>query len=48
MVMVHDPRYARGACTPQGSALCMGVAIVGLVLAAIVLSWLFGLIGLLF
>ena len=44
MAMVHDPRHARGACTPQGSALCFGVAIGGLVAAAVALSWLVGLV----
>ena len=48
MAMVHDPRHQRGTCTPQGNALCFGVAIVGLVLAAVVMSWLFGLISLFF
>ncbi|MBC7669570.1 MAG: hypothetical protein H7236_14255 [Gemmatimonadaceae bacterium] len=47
MAMVHDPRHQRGACTPQGTALCFGVAVAGLVLAAVALSWLIGLIGLL-
>ncbi|WP_426012943.1 hypothetical protein [Caulobacter sp. DWR2-3-1b2] len=46
MAMVHDPRHQRGACTPQGTALCLGVAVAGLVLAAVALSWLIGLIGL--
>lgn len=48
MTMVHDPRHQRGACTPQGTALCFGVAVAGLVLAAIVLSWFMGLFNLLF
>jgi hypothetical protein len=47
MAMVHDPRHQRGACTPQGTALCFGVAVVGLVLAAVVLSWLIGFFNLL-
>lgn len=47
MAMVHEPRHQRGTCTPQGNALCFGVAFAGLVLAAVVLSWIFGLIGLL-
>lgn len=45
MAMVHEPRHRRGACTPQGNALCFGVALGGLVLAAVVLSWLMGLVG---
>jgi len=48
MAMVHDPRHRRGACTPQGNALCFGVAIAGLVLAAVVVSWLFSLFSLSF
>jgi hypothetical protein len=46
MAMVHDPRHQRGACTPQGTALCLGTAVAGLVLAAVVLSWLISLIHL--
>ena len=46
MAMVHESRQRRGVCTPQGNALCFSVAIAGLVLFAVVLSWLFGLIGL--
>lgn len=46
MAMVHEPRHQRGACTPQGNALCFGVAVAGLVLVAVILSWLFGLVGL--
>ena len=45
MAMVHEPRHQRGICTPHGNALCFGVAIAGLVLAAIFLSWLFSLVG---
>jgi hypothetical protein len=45
--MVHEPRHKRGACTPQGNALCLGVAFAGLVIVAMMLSWLFGLIDLL-
>lgn len=48
MVMVHEPRHKRGPCTLQGNALCFGVALGGLVLAAMVLSWLISLISLLF
>jgi len=48
MAMVHGPRHTRGASSPQGSALCMGVALAGLVLAAMALNWLFGLIRLFF
>jgi hypothetical protein len=48
MAVVHDPRHPRGASTPQGTALCLGVALAGLVLAAVVLSWLMGLIDLFF
>ena len=47
MAMVHEPRRQRGVCTPQGNALCFGVSIAGLVLAAVVLSWLFSLVGIL-
>ncbi|MFZ0267346.1 hypothetical protein [Caulobacter sp.] len=46
MAMVHEPRHQRGVCTPQGNALCFGVAVVGLVLVAVILSWLFSLVGL--
>ncbi|WP_165185592.1 hypothetical protein [Caulobacter soli] len=45
MAMVHEPRHRRGVCTPQGNALCFSTAIVGLVLLAVVLSWLFGFVG---
>jgi hypothetical protein len=45
MAMVHDPRQRRGTCTPQGNALCFGVSLVGLVLVATILSWLFSLIS---
>ena len=45
MAMVHEPRHRRGVCTPQGNALCFAVSIGGLVAAAVLLSWLFGLIG---
>ena len=45
MAMVHDPRHQRTSCTPQGTALCFGVAVAGLVLAAVMLSWLIGLFG---
>jgi hypothetical protein len=44
--MVHEPRQRRGTCTPQGNALCFATAVAGLVLAAVLLSWLFGLVGL--
>jgi hypothetical protein len=47
MAMVHEPRHRRGACTPQGNALCLGVAFAGLVIVAMILTWLFGLVGLL-
>jgi len=46
MAMVHEPRHKRGACTPQGNALCLGVAFAGLVIVAMMLSWLFGLVRL--
>jgi hypothetical protein len=46
MAMVHEPRHKRGACTPQGNALCLGVAFAGLVIVAMILTWLFSLIGL--
>ncbi|WP_200941435.1 MULTISPECIES: hypothetical protein [unclassified Caulobacter] len=46
MAMVHEPRHQRGVCTPQGNALCLGVALGGLVLVAMILSWLFSLVGL--
>jgi hypothetical protein len=42
----HEPRHQRGACTPQGNALCLGVALRGLVMVAMILSWLFSLVGL--
>jgi hypothetical protein len=45
MAMVHEPRHRRGACTPQGNALCLGTAIAGLVVLAVILSWLFSLVG---
>jgi hypothetical protein len=48
MVMVHEPRHKRGPCTLQGNALCFGVALGGLVLAAMVLSWLISMVSLLF
>lgn len=47
MTMVHEPRHRRVICTPQGNALCFGVSIAGLVLLAVVISWLFSLVGLL-
>jgi hypothetical protein len=46
MAMVHEPRHQRGACTPQGNALCLAVALGGLVVVAMILSWLFSLVGL--
>ena len=45
MAMVHEPRHRRGVCTPQGNALCLATAIAGLVILAMVLSWLFSLVG---
>ena len=48
MAMVHEPRHRRGVCTPQGNALCFGVAIAGLVVLAVAIKWLFSLIGLFF
>lgn len=47
MAMVHEPRHRRAACTPQGNALCFGLSIGGLVVLAIMISWLFSLFGLL-
>jgi hypothetical protein len=47
MAMVHDPRHRRGVCTPQGNALCFAVSIVGLVIAAVAIKWLFSLVGVL-
>ncbi len=45
MAMVHEPRHRRGVCTPQGNALCFGTAIAGLVLLAVILSWLLSMVG---
>ena len=47
MAMVHEPRHQRGVCTPQGNALCFGVALGGLVLLAMLFSWLLSLVDLL-
>lgn len=47
MTMVHEPRRQRGVCTPQGNALCLGTAIAGLLILAMILSWLFSLVGIL-
>lgn len=45
MAMVHEPRHKRVVCTPSGNALCLGTAFAGLVILAMVLSWLFSLVG---
>ena len=47
MAMVHEPRHRRAVCTPQGNALCFGISIAALVLAAVAIKWLFSLIVLL-